>query len=316
MPREPKRVSSKKSPGNSYLRALSLLIQTDGHFLQSHHTYTPTPYRTPRPRAPSPRLGWKEVEQPEERSDQTRVWEVVVVRHAAGRIINIEQTTPGGIRAATRRADPAPLGGRAPGAGWATATSRTSCCPRRSRPWLGSASSLCRLEAPQPRPHRRRRCLELGLGRLWPAGPRRRAGPAAAEEGRGLCWPARRRCVGGRLPQHRHHRRRRRLYLGRGRRRLPRPRRGPVEPAAAEEDRDVGAGAVMRRAKGAQTWLCFSCSRDVHPAPPLAPPRRLRRRRSLAKHAARPPASSCPLSSTPLMLGHGCVDCVCVSRTN
>ena len=83
-------------------------------------------------------------------------------------------------------------------ASWATATSRTSCCPRRSRPLLASASSLCRLEAPQPRPHRRRRRLELGLWRLWPAGPRRRAGPAAAEEGRGLCWPARRRCVGWR----------------------------------------------------------------------------------------------------------------------
>jgi len=30
-------------------------------------------------------------------------------------------------------------------AGWATATSRTSCCPRRSRPSLASASSPCRL---------------------------------------------------------------------------------------------------------------------------------------------------------------------------
>ena len=29
-------------------------------------------------------------------------------------------------------------------AGWATATSSASCCPRRSRPWLASASSLCR----------------------------------------------------------------------------------------------------------------------------------------------------------------------------
>ena len=39
---------------------------------------------------------------------------------------------------------------------------------------------------PQPRPDRGRRCLELGRWRLWQAGPRRRAGPAAAEEGRGL----------------------------------------------------------------------------------------------------------------------------------
>ena len=81
-------------------------------------------------------------------------------------------------------------------ASWATATSRTSCCRRRSRPLLGSASSLCRLEAPQPRRHRRRRRLELGRWRLWPVGPRRRAEPAAAQEDRGLGWPARRRCVG------------------------------------------------------------------------------------------------------------------------
>ena len=40
-------------------------------------------------------------------------------------------------------------------------------------------------------------CLELGLGRLWQVGPRRPAGPAAAQEGRGLRWPARHRCVGG-----------------------------------------------------------------------------------------------------------------------
>ena len=72
----------------------------------------------------------------------------------------------------------------------------------------------------------------------------------AAQEGRGLCWPARRRCVGRRLPQPRHHRRRRHLYLGRRLSRRPRPRRGPVEPAAAQEGRGVGAGAVMRRAVG------------------------------------------------------------------
>ena len=97
----------------------------------------------------------------------------------------------------------------------------------------------------QPRPHRRRQCLELGRWSLWPAGPRRRAGPAAAQEGRGLGWPARRRCVGRRRSQHRHQFRRR-LYLGQGRPRLSRPRRGPVEPAAAQEDRGVGAGAVRR----------------------------------------------------------------------
>ena len=64
-------------------------------------------------------------------------------------------------------------------------------------------------------PRRRRQCLELGLWRARPAGPRRRAGPAAAQEGRGLGWPARRRCVGGTRPQPRPHRRRRRLHLGR-----------------------------------------------------------------------------------------------------
>uniref|UniRef100_A0A0D3II25 Uncharacterized protein n=2 Tax=Emiliania huxleyi TaxID=2903 RepID=A0A0D3II25_EMIH1 len=31
-------------------------------------------------------------------------------------------------------------------ASWATATSRSSCCPRRSRLWPASASSPCRLE--------------------------------------------------------------------------------------------------------------------------------------------------------------------------
>ena len=31
--------------------------------------------------------------------------------------------------------------------GWATATSSASCCPRRSRRWLVSASSLCRRES-------------------------------------------------------------------------------------------------------------------------------------------------------------------------
>ena len=34
----------------------------------------------------------------------------------------------------------------------------------------------------QPRPHRRRRRLELGHGRRWLAGPRRQADPVAAQE--------------------------------------------------------------------------------------------------------------------------------------
>ena len=47
-----------------------------------------------------------------------------------------------------------------------------------------------------------------------------------------------------------HYRRRSCLHVGQGRGRLPRPRRGPVESAAAQEGRVVGAGAVRRRAKG------------------------------------------------------------------
>ena len=98
---------------------------------------------------------------------------------------------------------------------WATAASSTSCCRRRSRPSLASASSLCRLEAATASPsHRRRRRLELGRWRGWPAGPRRPAEPAAAEEGRGFCRAARRHCVGGMRPQPCHHRRWQCLELG------------------------------------------------------------------------------------------------------
>ena len=57
-------------------------------------------------------------------------------------------------------------------------------------------------------------------------------------------------------PQPRPHCRRRRLYLGRGRPRLPRPRRGPVEPAAAQEDR------------GARRRVNSSIRLDVDDAPP------------------------------------------------
>ncbi|EOD26271.1 hypothetical protein EMIHUDRAFT_442960 [Emiliania huxleyi CCMP1516] len=95
----------------------------------------------------------------------------------------------------------------------------------------------------QPRPHRRRRRLELGLWTLWRAGPRRPADSAAAKEGRGLGWPARRRRVGWRRAQPRPHRRRRCLYLGRWRTRPLRPRRGHVGPDAAQEDRGVGEPA-------------------------------------------------------------------------
>ena len=103
-------------------------------------------------------------------------------------------------------------------------------------------------------PHRRRLRLELGQWRLWQAGPRRRAGAAAAKEGRGLHGAARRRCVIGRSPQHRPHRRRSPLRVGPGRKRLPWPRRGLVEPAAAEEGRGaVGAAAGAR---------CLTLSRE------------------------------------------------------
>ena len=58
------------------------------------------------------------------------------------------------------------------------------------------------------------------------------------------------RCFGWKQPQPRPHRRRCPLYLGQGRGRLPRPRRGPVEPAAAQEGglegRGAGAGRRMR----------------------------------------------------------------------
>ncbi|EOD37122.1 hypothetical protein EMIHUDRAFT_440441 [Emiliania huxleyi CCMP1516] len=83
-----------------------------------------------------------------------------------------------------------------PLASWATATSRTSCCPSRSKPSLGSASSLCRLRNTIASPSPPTAVFMLGV---W-------ANAAA---------------------------------LG--------PRRGPVAPAAAQEDRAIrgeGAGAV------------------------------------------------------------------------
>ena len=62
---------------------------------------------------------------------------------------------------------------------------------RRRVGWRGSL----------PRHHRRRRCLELGQWSLGHAGPRRPAGPAAAQEGQRLGGAARRHCVGRTPPQ-------------------------------------------------------------------------------------------------------------------
>ena len=102
-----------------------------------------------------------------------------------------------------------------------------------------SALVPCHSRVTQPRHHCRRRRLELWSRR--PAGPRQRAVPAAAQEDRGLSWPACRHFVGRGRPQPRPRRRRRCLYLGRCRTRPLRPRRGHVEPAAAQEDRGVAA---------------------------------------------------------------------------
>ena len=131
-------------------------------------------------------------------------------------------------------------------ANWATATRRPSRYRRRSRPLLGSASSLCRLESTTASPSPPTAVSGAGATdeqASWATATRR---PVAAEEGRGLGWPARRRCVGGSIPQPRTHGRWRCLCLGQGRPRLPRTRRGPVGPAAAQEG--GGMGAVTRRA--------------------------------------------------------------------
>ena len=92
--------------------------------------------------------------------------------------------------------------------------------------WCTPAGGCLGWRWPQHRPHRRWRRLELGLwrARRWPVGSRRRSEPAAAQEGGGVGWAARRRCVGWKVPQHRHHRRRRRLELGQWSRRPVGPR--------------------------------------------------------------------------------------------
>ena len=130
---------------------------------------------------------------------------------------------------------------------------RSSRSPRRSTPWLGIASSLCLRGSStfQPRPHRRRAasgggpwgqgaCGKLGHGdeqnqllpkkveaftgqRVVAVSAGARHSLAIATSGAGFTW-------------------------GKGEYgRLPRPRRGPIGPASAQEGRGVGgAGGAVR----------------------------------------------------------------------